>query len=685
MDSSQLQVHSCAMCPQLELELNVERGTLTPLSFFRVFESAMNGCLFLEERLERFMSYLLWNYSDNGRLSWNIVPWMEVFLNITTSLDHGRCVIYCDWKWPGGSWEPETEDSLLAFTNTGACVPISCTSGPLTYQNMEDNVSDIFRTRPPNPFPFSESNIRWLRNCLSPCRKNHDVCNHHRHQAQSFGQPRFLLDLTSCGDGQVRLIELGKVVDFAILSYCWGEKPHYTTTSENLKDHLTGFPLNNLPRTIQCAIKVTRALGLQYVWVDALCILQDQDEETIIDEVRTAHEYYARGAIVIGAASAKHSDVDFLAPRDLPYREYELPVRLIHGDDRPKCRLRLLERAFHKNPEPMDTRVWTFPEAKNALCILRFESERVVWKCPEANQADSDIGELHSPSQICFSTSPFDGSRFMLTNTGDDDPESHLANWFKEVIMYSERAARAPIDKLRAFDCVAPLAMAKTMGWNLSEYKAGLWMTHMPRQLLWCRDCHDEDHTVTSSSSEKLQTPSWSWASIQSPITWRDLNELDWDDYTLRVVRCVEGKQLIVSGYVLDTFWDGQNIYSTGFRDNTERVREGASRPTARSRRLSTSAVGREDTRYQKGIQHATWPVEVVWDKPLLPLRQNMRCLEVRSKTTRQPHNTSRSYGIILTRDGSNTSRRLGYFVVEHEGLSLNLLHQKRRRTIIIY
>ncbi|KAL3294875.1 tol protein [Colletotrichum asianum] len=300
MDSPQLQVHSCNMCPQLELELDVESGTIITLPFFQVLESAMNGCLFLVERLERFRSYLLWRYSDDGRLSWSTVPWMEVSLDITTSLDDGRCVIYCDWKWPGGSWEPDIEDSLLAFTNT-------------------DNVSGIFRTRPPNPFPFSESNIRWLRNCLSSCRKNHDVCNNYRQEAQSFGQPRYLLDLASCGYGQVRLVELGKVVDFAILSYCWGEKPQYKTTSENLKDHLTGFPLNNLPGTIQCAIKVTRALGLQYLWVDALCILQG-DEKTIIDEVRTAHEYYARAAIVIGAASSEHSDADFLAPRDWSYR-----------------------------------------------------------------------------------------------------------------------------------------------------------------------------------------------------------------------------------------------------------------------------------------------------------------------------------------------------------------------------
>lgn len=120
MDSRQLQGHSCDMCPQLKLELNVEHGTLIPpLPFSRVVESAMNGCRFLGERLERLKSYLLWMYHDDARRSWSTIPWIEVSLNITTSLDHGRCMVYCDWEWPGGSWEPETEDSLLAFTNTG--------------------------------------------------------------------------------------------------------------------------------------------------------------------------------------------------------------------------------------------------------------------------------------------------------------------------------------------------------------------------------------------------------------------------------------------------------------------------------------------------------------------------------------------------------------------------------------
>ncbi|KAK1659869.1 hypothetical protein BDP55DRAFT_562155, partial [Colletotrichum godetiae] len=136
-------------------------------------------------------------------------------------------------------------------------------------------MKDIVRTRPPNQDSLSENNIQWIRSCLEVCQKNHARCNKYRQQMQSLRQPSYVLDLGSCGDGQIRLIEPGKNIDFTILTYCWGQPPpDCTTTSTNLQYRLAGFPLKDLPKTIRDAIEVTLALGLQHLWVDALCILQ---------------------------------------------------------------------------------------------------------------------------------------------------------------------------------------------------------------------------------------------------------------------------------------------------------------------------------------------------------------------------------------------------------------------------
>ncbi|KXH60744.1 hypothetical protein CSAL01_09369 [Colletotrichum salicis] len=406
-----------------------------------------------------------------------------------------------------------------------------------------------------------------------------------------------MLDATNTGS-RCNLLgtrEPGKNTDFTILTYCWGQPPpDCTTTSTNLQYHLAGFPLKDLPKTIRDAIEVTLALGLRYLWVDALCILQDQDDEMIQNEVGIALEFYARASIVRGAASAPHSNAGFLGPRDLPYHEYELPVAVKDGYKTSDHRLRLLERGFEKKPEPIDERGWTFPEAKNALY------------------------EIHS------STSTFDGSRFAARNTGVDDPEPHIANWRQQVINYSARQTGRLADKLAVFECIVPIAIAKTMDWDLSQCKAGLWITDMPRELLWCRDCHRENIGITSSPLDTTLTPSWSWAKIRAPITWPDHNELDWNDYTLEVISCVERRQLVVKGHVLDALWDGRAMVLARSREDWDRARyQMSSRGTIFSI-ADRSGLGRAlAAKAAKGEVFGNpiecWtPTPILWDHPYM-------------------------------------------------------------------
>ncbi|KAH8650268.1 hypothetical protein BGZ60DRAFT_389370, partial [Tricladium varicosporioides] len=66
---------------------------------------------------------------------------------------------------------------------------------------------------------------------------------------------------------------------YIALSYCWGgSNPPSTTKSNEAARHL-GIPSSQISRTFQDAIKVTRWLGFQYLWIDALCIVQDDKED----------------------------------------------------------------------------------------------------------------------------------------------------------------------------------------------------------------------------------------------------------------------------------------------------------------------------------------------------------------------------------------------------------------------
>jgi len=501
-----------------------------------------------------------------------------------------------------------------------------------------------------------------------------------------------MLNLGSSDDTQVRIEETGEVqgrnMTYAILSYLWGEDPtlskDYETTSKNIQYRLAGFPLSELPKTIRDAVDIARALGFSYLWVDAVCILQDQDRRVIQRHIDAMPEFYARATIVISAACAAHRDAGSLEPRHPLYREYKLPFSLIDGENTEDSYIKLVKRVFKAEREPIDTKCWPQQEHKNALCILRFESEQVLWKCQETSFADSDIDMLSSPSPRTFSTSSFDGSMFTSTcpQTQADQSELHLAKWLEEVIDYSVRRAGTLDDKLAAFERTAK-HMAGFMGWDPRQYKAGLWMRDMQRELLWCRDVHLEIDATASIPTSVTLTPSWSWASIQSPIAWRDQNHLWWDEYTLEVVECrvklmsswypfknVKKGLLVVRGYVRDAFWSGREIVGGTLHG-------GADRQVHHGRRLSAELP--------------IIPIEVVWDAPVEPAPQRVKCLEIRSGVKTVGH----SFGIILNHNGGSTSKRLGYFQFRHrtrnvagtrklEETEPNWLHQKRRRKIYI-
>jgi len=106
--------------------------------------------------------------------------------------------------------------------------------------------------------------------------------------------PTRLLDLRPCNSPKalqeieplqdfVQLVDSHKwdpdVVKFTTLSHRWSNEPHLTTKTENLPNHYLRICTSDLCQTFQDAIFVTRALGIRYLWIDALCIIQGDDDD----------------------------------------------------------------------------------------------------------------------------------------------------------------------------------------------------------------------------------------------------------------------------------------------------------------------------------------------------------------------------------------------------------------------
>jgi Heterokaryon incompatibility protein (HET) len=99
--------------------------------------------------------------------------------------------------------------------------------------------------------------------------------------------------------------------EYIALSHCWGkepptkENPQFCTTNDNIENRRNGFGLSELPKTFQDAVRVARELGIQYLWIDSLCIIQfQQDNHDWKHEAERMEDVFASAYCTIAAASA---------------------------------------------------------------------------------------------------------------------------------------------------------------------------------------------------------------------------------------------------------------------------------------------------------------------------------------------------------------------------------------------
>lgn len=125
---------------------------------------------------------------------------------------------------------------------------------------------------PKSPLVFSKIS-KWLNSCI----KSHQDCY--------LDSPSILPDRVIDVGGSGELcnphiyVTDGESEKYAALSYRWGTLSTITTTSKTFASHISGMKMETLPKTLQDAILVSRVLGIQYLWIDALCIIQDSPQD----------------------------------------------------------------------------------------------------------------------------------------------------------------------------------------------------------------------------------------------------------------------------------------------------------------------------------------------------------------------------------------------------------------------
>ena len=107
----------------------------------------------------------------------------------------------------------------------------------------------------------------------------------------------------------IRLLETHDMCgDYAILSHCWGPRPIITTKLQDIAIRCRNIDFSTLSKTFQDAVLVTRSLGLKYLWIDSLCIVQDSKKDWEIESSKMG-TYYSYAQICIAATAASEGSI----------------------------------------------------------------------------------------------------------------------------------------------------------------------------------------------------------------------------------------------------------------------------------------------------------------------------------------------------------------------------------------
>lgn len=148
--------------------------------------------------------------------------------------------------------------------------------------------------------------MEQIRAWVLKCRQTHADCRLGVgvHEIDDNSElPARVIDVRIEGEDPFLFVTDGECARFVALSHCWGGHGNVMTTRSNYKAQQQGIRFESLPKTFQDAVRVTRELGIAYLWVDSLCIIQD-DEQDWIKEAKLMGRIYERAFCTIAAVEA---------------------------------------------------------------------------------------------------------------------------------------------------------------------------------------------------------------------------------------------------------------------------------------------------------------------------------------------------------------------------------------------
>ncbi|RDL32976.1 uncharacterized protein BP5553_08415 [Venustampulla echinocandica] len=375
--------------------------------------------------------------------------------------------------------------------------------GLLSHPALPVNNNNIVQVGVPNLYsiasPFlggGSPYFELLRQWLKDCDEHHGNCA----VVQARCKPTRVLFVGNTDPNKVKLCEPTSPIDYIALSHCWGkpsdeDKKNYSTTSTNYKARLDEFPLNHLPKTFRDAVHVTRELGMKYLWIDSLCIIQG-DNGDWEKESKQMQNIFASAYCTIAASSATSWDEGFLK-RESGHNS--IRIKDIYGQQ-----ISISDNIddFENDVEKaqLNQRGWVVQERVLSRRIIHFTEKNSYWECGEGVRCENFAKLKCLSGRHHFLLDPRFPNR--LRDSGYHRSVDFLQFLFQK---YAKCGLTKKSDRE---DAIYSLMKHMETAFR-TTYRYGTFRIFLHRLLLWHRS--DEEIPGNVHKHYEDQLPSWTW------------------------------------------------------------------------------------------------------------------------------------------------------------------------------
>jgi Heterokaryon incompatibility protein (HET) len=364
--------------------------------------------------------------------------------------------------------------------------------------------------------------ISAMKTWVSRCQSHHS-CG----AGNDVNLPTRVIDLKPMDEGRNPLLfeTAGQRGVYIALSYCWGDNQEFKNTNSNYHEFRTnGIEYSKLAQTLKDAIQITRLLGVRYIWIDAICIIQSMEGQSEIGnedfnrEGLRMQDYYGNSSLTILVGSASDCNHGFLEARRgrLQNALPSVPFEYTRHDGIKAGHI-YAELYSSYQVGPLEQRAWTLQEDILSPRLLIFGKDQMGYRCGIGEVWEDGTSNLAKwDGKGLFDVSP---RMILAVNTSTTDGRARdrmLRQWYPMLQKYTRRQRSNPYDKLTAIAGIAQHAHQLIGG----RYLFGLWETDIIRGLLWRSGWlpGDPDPPLSLNRVDAFKAPSWSWASTEGPI-----------------------------------------------------------------------------------------------------------------------------------------------------------------------